>query len=182
MKSWLVVALLATACSTKQKTTATDKMYDDPGRRTEMIEATLRVFDEHPEYVDDMVRLTLRHPKTLKRQFEATARALSDDDVARMNAEALVQHPRGLERVQIATLDAAQDKPKARRAIVDAMQQRSDLAADMLVENPKELGSISKSILTKAWEKGETKEILEKTLEAVKDPKAAARKSWRPKR
>lgn len=147
-----------------------------------MLEATLRVMDEHPEYVDEMVRLTLRHPKTLKRQFEATARALSDEDVARVNAEALVDHPRGLERVQIATLDAAKDKPKARRAIVDAMQQRSDIAADMLVDQPKELGSISKSILTKAWQKGETKEILEKTLEAVKDPKAAARNSWRPKK
>ena len=52
----------------------------------------------------------------------------------------------------------------------------------MLVENPKELGSISKSIFAKAWEKGETKEIIEKTIEAVKDPKAAARSSWRPKK
>src|SRR4051812_13361305 len=175
MKPWLVVALLATACSTKQKTTATDQMYDDPGRRAEMLEATLRVMDEHPEYVDDMVRLTLRHPKVLKRQFEATARALSDDDVARLNAEAVVAHPRGLERMMIETLDAAKDKPAARRAIVDSMQQRSELAASMLVEHPKELGSISRSIMQKAWESDDTKTILKEVMKQVTDPKAAAR-------
>lgn len=182
MKYWLIAALVATACNTKQKAVATDEMYDDPGRRAEMLEATLRVMDEHPEYVDEMVRLTLRHPKTLKRQFEATARALSDDDVARMNAQALVAHPRGLERVMIETLDAAKEKPAAQRAIVDAMQQRSDVAAQMLVDRPKELGSISRSILQKAWANEDTKEILTQVIEQVQNPKAAARNSWRPKR
>lgn len=182
MKYWLIAALAATACHAKQKAVATDEMYSDPGRRAEMLEATLRVMDEHPEYVDEMVRLTLRHPKTFKRQFEATARALSDDDVARMNAQALVAHPRALERVMIETLDAAKDKPAAQRAIVDAIQQRSDLAATMLVERPAELGSISRSLLQKAWASGNTRAILKQVIEQVQNPKAAARNSWRPKR
>lgn len=182
MKSWLVVALLATACSTKQKITASDLTSNDPGRRAEALDAMLRAMDEHPEYVDELVRLTLRHPNTLKRQFEALARASSDDDVARLNAKALVANPRGLERLTIETFDAAQASDSAQRAIVDAVQQRSDFVATAFVNRPRDFESLMKSMLPKAWASEETKPIMEKVMEQITNPQVAARNSWRPKR
>ena len=179
MKRWLVVALLATACSSKPKP---DPGYDDPGRRADMLEATLRAMDEHPEYVDEMYRLTLRHPRTLQRMLDVAARSFADDDIASVGAQALVDRPRGLERTLVATMDAAKDNPAAQRAIVDGIQQRSDAISTMLVNSPRELGSILKSVFAAAWQQDETKTILQRELEQVRDPKAAARNAWRPKR
>lgn len=182
MKCWLIVGLLATACTDKPSRVSTSSNYDNPGRRAELFEATLRAMDEHPEYVDEMYRLTLRHPSTLRRMFEVASRSFTDEDIARVSASALVGQPRGLERVMIETLDRAKDNAAAERAIVDAIQQRSDLVADMLVERPSDLSSIAKPILQKAWADPETKRLMENLLQQVIDPKAAARNSWRPKR
>lgn len=182
MKCWLLIALLATACRTKQTTIANERLYDDPGQRAELFEATLRMLDEHPDYIDELTRLTLRHPKTLQRQFEATARALADDDVARLNAQALVANPRGLERLTIETFDAAKDKAPAQRAIVDAVQQRSEFVATAFVNRPRDFESLMKSMLPKAWASEETKPVLENVLEQIANPQAAARRAWRPKK
>ena len=182
MKSWLVIALLATACRTNQNAIAHEPLYADPGQRAELFEATLRMLDEHPDYVDELARLTLRHPKTLQRQFEATARALDDDDVARLYARALVAHPRGLERLTIETFDAAQDDASAQRAIVDAVQQRSEFIATAFVNRPRDFESLMKSMLPKAWASEETKPVMEKVMEQIANPQLAARRSWRPKK
>lgn len=176
MKCWLVIALLATACRTKQTTVGSERLYDDPGHRAEMFEATLRILDEHPDYVDELTRLTLRHPKTLKRQFEATARVLADDDVARLNAQALVANPRGLEQLTIETFDAAVDNAPAQRAIVDAVQQRSDFIATAFVTRPRDFESLMKSMLPKAWASEETKPVMKKVMEQIANPAAAARR------
>ncbi|HUS31207.1 MAG TPA: hypothetical protein VMZ53_22005 [Kofleriaceae bacterium] len=182
MKYWPAILLLVTACSTKQKASITDEAYSNEGRRRELFEATLRVLDENPDYVDELYKLTLRHPKTLQRQFEATARSLSDRDVAERTAAALVNHPKGLEQVMVATLEAASDKPNAANAVVDAMQKRADIAASLLVKRPAELATISKAIITRAFAEPNTKEILTKIVKEAADPKAAARSSWTPKR
>lgn len=141
-----------------------------------MFEATLRILDEHPDYVDELTRLTLRHPKTLKRQFEATARVLADDDVARLNAQALVANPRGLEQLTIETFDAAVDNAPAQRAIVDAVQQRSDFIATAFVTRPRDFESLMKSMLPKAWASEETKPVMKKVMEQIANPAAAARR------
>lgn len=182
MKSWLVVALAVTACRPKPNAMVNEPLYDNPGHRAELFEATLRMLDEHPDYVDELTRLTLRHPKTLQRQFEATARYLADDDVARLHARALVANPRGLERLTIETFDAAEDNPSAQRAIVDAVQQRSEFVATAFVNRPRDFESLMKSMLPKAWASEETKPIMEKVMEQISNPQLAARRSWRPKK
>ena len=99
-------------------------------RRREILEATLRVLDKHPSYVDEMFEISLRHRRTQDRLFANTARGVVKVDLARRVADQLVAHPDGLEQVMRQTLLAAKDKPEAQKAILNAM--KSDQAKDLL--------------------------------------------------
>jgi hypothetical protein len=128
----IAVLLIGAACSTKHKTEITDKAFDDAGRRKEMLESTLRVLDDHPDYVDEMFVLVLRHPRTLDRLLGDTARHLDDPGFAHRTAGHLAEHPRGLREVMIQALDASKGRPDAEHAIVDAVKARTSTAKDML--------------------------------------------------
>jgi hypothetical protein len=140
--SWLVtVALLA--CSTGQKQAVVEKAVAPEDERRELFEATLRVLDEHPEYVDEFFELAVsKHPETLGRFVEDTAARLEDRALAERTAAALVRHPAGLERILASTLDAAAARPEARRAIASAIASRPERAARVLVEEPRAAASV----------------------------------------
>jgi hypothetical protein len=135
MKALAIVLLLA-SCSTKSKTEITDKAMADPSRRAQIMEATLRVLDQHPEYTDEFFQQTRRHDKTMNRFLADTARAQAKPEFARQVAAHLVEQPAGLREVMIQTLDAARDKPAAQRAITDAVAQRPDEVAQYLKNSP----------------------------------------------
>jgi hypothetical protein len=108
-------------------------MANDEMRR-ESLEATLRVLDQHPEYVDELFALTLEHPKTLDRFLQNTGRALADDALARKTARRLADSPPGLRQILIATLDEVSDEPDALMATSEAMKERPQLAAIAMVQ------------------------------------------------
>jgi hypothetical protein len=151
----LVLALVA--CSARQKAGVTETAFENDKQRSEMIEATLRVMDAHPEYVDELFRMSRTHPRTQSRLFSNTAAAVADPDFAQRVARHLVAYPRGLERIMIETLDAARGKPDAQRAIVDAIEGRADVAAAYLVEHPRELATVSEAIVKRAMDDPDTK-------------------------
>ncbi len=113
--------------------------------------------DEHPEYVDDMFRRTLQHPRVLERFLADTAATLHEPELAERTARHLVAHPRGLRRIMIETLDAARDRPRAQAAIVDAMESRADIAAQFLVDHPQQLATVSKAIVEEGLADPDTK-------------------------
>jgi hypothetical protein len=154
MRKLLLITLLV-ACSTEQKQTISEQAMEDPERRKELLEATLRVLDRHPEYTDEMFQLALKH-ETFDRLLVNTASAVKDDKVAARVAKHLVGNPSGLTRVFVQTLDAAQDKPAAQAAIAEAMEQRADLAAAVLIQHPKQLATVSKALVAVAKENPET--------------------------
>jgi hypothetical protein len=147
---------LALACTVPQKKAAVAASVDDPERRRESFEATLRVLDENPEYVDEFFRLALeRHPATLGRFLRDTVRTYDDSEkLVEWSAAELVQEPPSLHRILVATLDAAAEREPARAAIARAIGDRPALAARALAEEPevalevmREMGELGGSAL-----------------------------------
>jgi hypothetical protein len=133
------VLLVGAGCGASGKKPAVDLATANPTQRREAFEATLRTLDEHPEYVDELFALSLRHPVTLDRFIRNSAAYMHEEQVAKITAAHLVKYPRGLELVLVRTLDAAADNPDAKRAIGNAMQQRAGLNADVLAGHPEAL-------------------------------------------
>lgn len=148
MKSLIASALLI-ACSTEQKTTISEQAMDDRERRHELLEATLRVLDKHPAYVDELFELAQKH-ESMDRLLANTAKGVKDPQLAERVANHLVANPAGLTQVMIQTLEAAQDKPAAQAAIVEAIESRADIAAAYLIDHPPQLASVSKALVAQA--------------------------------
>ncbi|HET9953660.1 MAG TPA: hypothetical protein VFQ61_04115 [Polyangiaceae bacterium] len=146
---WLgtLASLLLVACSASTQKPALDTALDNPQLRHESLEATLRVTDEHPEYVDELFALTLKHPKTLDRFLQNTAAGLEQDELSRQTARRLVERPAGLKQVLIATLDAASDKPASLGAAAEAMQERPQLAAMVVTQREETLRAVMRELM-----------------------------------
>ena len=134
-------------------------MKNDSLRR-ESLEATLRVLDEHPEYVDEFFVAARRHPLTLDRFMKNAANELERDEFARLVAKRLTTSPKALKQVLIASLDEASDDPAALRAMAEAMAERPQLAAIVVVQTDASLRQTLHALL----------------LEVLKNP--AARRSF----
>jgi len=128
------IALLLgiSACTPAQKKPVVATAMDNGETRREAFEATLRVLDQHPEYVDEFFVATLRHPKTLGRLLRDTSRALADPQLARRAARHLAAEPDGLKTTLIATLDEIKDKPNAQSAMAQAIELRPNETAAAL--------------------------------------------------
>ena len=127
-------ALAVIGCSASVEKPAVGAAMNNPKTRRESLEATLRVTDEHPEYVDELFALTLQHPKTLDRFLSNAATHLEEEQLSRLTAKHLSEHPASLRQVMIASLDASSDKPPSLDGISQAMQQRPQLAAIALIQ------------------------------------------------
>ncbi|MDB4962235.1 MAG: hypothetical protein JWP01_2234 [Myxococcales bacterium] len=165
----VLAVALTLSCSTKSKAEVTESAMGDRQRRLEIMEATLRVLDQHPDYVDEFFVLALRHHPTLDRFLANTAVAVADKDRAERVARHLVMHPPGLRRVMIETLDAARNRPAAQAAIVDAIQARAEIAADFLVDHPEQLATVSKAIVEQAMEDPDTKDKMTELVKEIAD-------------
>lgn len=164
-----LAALALSACTTGQKAEIAETTFESDKQRRELLEATLRVMDEHPDYVDELFRMSRSHPRTQNRLFANTARAMANPEFSERVAAHLVAHPRGLERIMMATLDAARDKPEAQQAIVDAMERRARVAARILVDHPDELATVSEAIVRQAIDDPNTRGKMTEILKQVID-------------
>jgi hypothetical protein len=124
MRAQMLSLVLLAACTTKGKTTITEEAFERRETRREMMEATFRVLDKHPAYVDEMFAIAQRHPRTLDRLFADTARNLDKPELSERVAKHLAAHPPGLRQIMIETLDASKGNAEAEKAIVSAIQAR----------------------------------------------------------
>jgi hypothetical protein len=131
----LLASLALVACGAGAQKPAISTALDNDKLRHESFEATLRVLDEHPVYVDEFFAAARRHPATLDRFLRDTAHELERDQFARFTGDRLVLDPPGLKQVLIATLDAASGKAAALRAASEAMAARPQLAAIVVVQS-----------------------------------------------
>ncbi|MDF3071242.1 MAG: hypothetical protein K0R38_6843 [Polyangiaceae bacterium] len=100
-------------------------LHSPTTRCAETFEATLRALDEHPEYVDELFVATLSHPVTL-------------------------DQPKGLKRTIVAVLDEASDDPAALKAASEAMAERAQVSAMVVVESDASIRANLRALLQKA--------------------------------
>ncbi|MBI2390530.1 MAG: hypothetical protein HYV09_13150 [Deltaproteobacteria bacterium] len=124
--------LIAAACGTAQKKHLIEAGAEasDTQRRS-AFEATARMLDEHPEYVDEFYAIARNHPRTFDRFLEGATKDLHDEELAKKQAAMLAEHPASLEQVMVQTLRAAADKKEARLAIARALEKTAPIAADI---------------------------------------------------
>ncbi|MDB4997292.1 MAG: hypothetical protein JWM74_4724 [Myxococcaceae bacterium] len=123
-------------CGTTAKQGLIDESMRSSTQRRQSLEATLRVMDVHPDYVDEMYEATRRHPRTMERFLQSSARDLEDPALAKATADLLADNPRSLRQVLLATVDAAAAKPDAREAIASAVEERTAAMADIITDRP----------------------------------------------
>ena len=143
-----MVCLALGGCGAGAQKPAIETALENDKVRAESFEATLRVLDEHPTYVDEFLTLARnRHPATLDRFLRDTARELERDEFARFTADRLVLSPAGTKQILIATLDAASDKPPVLRAMSEAMAARPQLSAIVVVQSDATVRSTLRALM-----------------------------------
>lgn len=139
-KTWsvgLCIGALLVACGVGPKKEAAHaaltSMPDDQRRQT--FEATVRVLDEKPEFVDEFYAVAKQHPVTFGRFMANTTRDLHEPELAKTNGELLVRHPDSLEQTLIATTHAALPLKDARKALNKAMAETAPQQVDILTDD-----------------------------------------------
>jgi hypothetical protein len=134
-----------------------DKAMKNDVERRELFEATLRVLDAHPEYVDQLFRLMLEHPTALNRFLAINSSGLDDSQYAGLMARHLVRHTEPLTEVMIQVLEAAKDNPEAQRAMALAMQQRAALNAQTVTSLPSNVNVSTQALIEAVLDKPEAR-------------------------
>jgi hypothetical protein len=124
------------ACSTGQKESLMRFALDADERRQELLEATLRVLDDHPEYVDELFAMAEKHPDTLERFIENAVENLDEEELAMVTAEHLARNPASLKMILVETIRASEADPAARAAIAAALGAEVELTTDILTDDP----------------------------------------------
>jgi hypothetical protein len=157
--------LLMLGCSASTQKPAVDQVLADDELRSESFEATLRVLDEHPAYVDEFFNAALRHTPTLDRFISDTAAELSDDGFARLTARHLTRHPEGLRQIMIATLDESSDEPAALQAIAQAMTARPHVAAMVTTANEQTLIVTMRALMDEIMKNADARDAFLESLQ-----------------
>jgi hypothetical protein len=170
--SWSLLCVALLGCSAGAQKPAISAALDDPARRKESFEATLRVLDEHPDYVDEFVLAAEKHPKTLDRFLTKTASELRRDEFARFVAVRLTADEEGLKQILIACLDEASDDPAALKALSEAMAARPQLAAIVVVQSDASLRKTLHALLQEVLKNPDARRSFLAALAENSDPMA----------
>jgi hypothetical protein len=165
-------ACVSLACSAATQKPAVETVMKDEQQRAESLEATLRVMDEHPEYVDQLFALTLRHPRTLERFLDDHARGLAADELSRVTAKRLAAHPAGLKQVMIANLDEISDDPAAMQAVAEAMLARPQVSAMVVTHEPAAVRALVTALIAEVTKNHDARSAFVRALEENREPLA----------
>jgi hypothetical protein len=139
----------AVACSTTTKKEPARSALDAMPReqRLDTFEATSRVLDEHPEYVDELYAAARRHPRLLDRFLMNAAKDLKDRHRAEMAAKHLVADPDSLEQALVTTMDFIARVPAARAAMNRAVVSRAEEATEIMASDPATVSRVLEAAL-----------------------------------
>jgi hypothetical protein len=152
----LAFAALGVACTPAQKKPMIETAFSNRETRHESFEATLRELDQNPKYVDELFKMTLKHPSTLDRLLQNTAQQLRHEEFARRSAAHLVAEPEGLKATLIATMVEIQDDPEAQKAFIQALDQTRDLNAAVLAKHPDVMARLFQALAKKGVDRGQS--------------------------
>jgi CRP-like cAMP-binding protein len=146
-----------------------EEVVDNPSARRELFEATLRMLDEHPEYVDELFAQLLEHPPALNRFLAINASGLDDPQYASLMARHLVRHPEPLTEILIQALLAAKDKPESQRAMALAMERQPQLTARTMTSRTSTVSITTRALVDVLQANPEARNAF---LEALRERKA----------
>lgn len=134
---WLMLcAGLLGGLSACSKESMLRSSLEEPEERKDTLELTLKVFDEHPEYVDELFALAREHPMAFQRLLENTATELEGPEFAAEVAGHLANHPKAVESTMMAMLAEARTRPELRAAIARAILANPDVMGQLMAEHP----------------------------------------------
>jgi hypothetical protein len=139
--------LLLLGCSAGAQKPALDTAWKDSKLRGESFEATLRILDEHPEYVPEFLEIAQHHESALEAILDDTARRLKDDGLARRNANHLAKYPDSLKQTLIAAFDRISGEPAALDGAAQAMAARPQVAAIVITQREDALRSTLRALV-----------------------------------
>lgn len=166
----LTVALSLVAChpSVNTQRKVLDEVVDTQPARREAFEATLRVLDEHPEYVDEFFAQLLEHPPAMNRFLAINASGLDDAQYASLMARHLVRHPEPLTETMVQVLIAGKDKPESQQAMALAMEKQPELTARTVTSRPESLGAVTRALVSVLQERPEARQAFLAALQERK--------------
>jgi hypothetical protein len=132
---WLSVVLLLLLAGCSKESLLRSEL-EDPADRKETIQITLKIFDEHPEYVDELFVLAQGHDPTFDRLVQQAALALEDPAFAKKVAQKLAKHPKAVELITRAMMVEARNDPELRKALAAAILTEGDVMNQIARENP----------------------------------------------
>lgn len=109
---------------------------EDPDERRETLALTLKVFDDHPEYIDELLVMAREHPVSFGRLLDVTAKALEEPAFAQDVGARIAEHPVAVEQVTRVLLAESERRPELRRAIAQAILGSDAAVAQILREHP----------------------------------------------
>jgi hypothetical protein len=133
MIRFTLIFVVITGCS---KESVLRSALEDPDERKETMDLTLKIFDEHPEYVDDLFVLARGHEPTFDRLVQQAAVALEDPVFAAKVASKLAHHPKAVEFITRAMMVEARTNAELRRALAAAILTEGDVMSQIAAENP----------------------------------------------
>ena len=143
----LALLLLLAACS---KESMLRSALEDPEERRDTMALTLKIFDEHPEYVVELFEQARGHKPTFDQLVKQAAIAIEDPTFAADVADKLSNHPKAVELMTRAMLAEARDKPELRRALAMAILSEGDVMHQLAAENPELVRQVLTRILSGA--------------------------------
>jgi hypothetical protein len=160
----VTVVVFALGCGATQEKPAITAALKNDDIRAQTFEATARALDEHPEWVDEFYKVARHHPAMMHRFLENSARDLYEKDFARDVGRVLAENPKSLERVFDETVDAANEKPASRKALLRGVRSRSAELAGILLADEETLRVLFDALSKKV---GDDKSALQNVLKSV---------------
>jgi len=168
----ILLSVVVAACTAAAQKPAVETVLADDEQRIQSIEAVMRVTDEHPDYVDDLFVVVRKHPRTLNRFLDHTARTLAEDEFATTTAKHLAAHPAGLKRVMVKTLDEISDDPEALRAVADAMVERAHVSAMVIVQKEEAVRALVTALIHEVGKNAEARAAFVRAMQDNSAPLA----------
>src|SRR5258708_35837521 len=125
-------------CSAATQQKAIDKTLDSmtAEQRRAAFQDMAVVLDKHPDWVDEFYAVARTHAPLMRRFLTDATRDLNDPKLAATTGELLAAEPASLERVLVATVDAARPTKEDRLAIDLAVAERAEPMSDILTDSP----------------------------------------------
>lgn len=147
------VLLVACATTQKKQLVETGAEAMSPAQRRDLFEATARVLDENPEYVDEFYAVARQHPKMLSRFFARATPDLKSKPIAETMAKLLANDQGSLAMVLAQSIDAVAAKPAARATMSKVMTEKAATVSDILTDDPTAVTAVMTSTIAAVEQK-----------------------------